>query len=154
MDAGSRQGHQVPRFETRDVVVLKAREFLGTPFHHQGRVKGHGIDCVGLCVEVGKELGIYSGYDSTTYPSHPDGYSLLRHFRRSDLVEIPPQLFKAGDLIIFWIKNPTLPTHAGIVTDRGFIHTYANVGKVIEVTMHRKWRKRIIAAFQYPRIID
>ena len=31
----------------RDDIVAAAREYLDTPFVHQGRVKGVGIDCAG-----------------------------------------------------------------------------------------------------------
>ncbi len=39
-------------------VVRVARTWLGTPYHHQGRVKGAGVDCAGLSVGVAKELGL------------------------------------------------------------------------------------------------
>jgi cell wall-associated NlpC family hydrolase len=29
----------------RAAVVAEARSWLGTPFHHQGRVKAAGVDC-------------------------------------------------------------------------------------------------------------
>ena len=50
----------------RSRIVATAREYLLTPFHHQGRKKGVGIDCVGLIACVGHELGILD-YDCTDY---------------------------------------------------------------------------------------
>ena len=37
---------------TRTDVVAAAREWLGTPFHHQARLRGVGVDCVGLVIGV------------------------------------------------------------------------------------------------------
>ncbi len=33
-------------------VVRTARTWLGTPYHHQGRLKGVGVDCAGLLIGV------------------------------------------------------------------------------------------------------
>ena len=53
-------------------IVDKSREYLNTPFHHQGRVKYHGVDCVGLIICTFRELGIniedVQGY--TNVPHH------------------------------------------------------------------------------------
>jgi cell wall-associated NlpC family hydrolase len=39
-------------------IVEKAREFLGTPWHHDARIKGVGIDCTGLLACTLAELGV------------------------------------------------------------------------------------------------
>lgn len=39
-------------------VIAAARGWLDTPFHHQGRLKGVGVDCIGLVVGVARELGV------------------------------------------------------------------------------------------------
>ena len=41
---------------TKEDVVREAKTWLGTPFHHQGRLKGVGVDCAGVIVCVAKEL--------------------------------------------------------------------------------------------------
>jgi cell wall-associated NlpC family hydrolase len=38
--------------EQRDAVVKLAKEFVGTKFVHQGRVRGAGVDCAGLIEQV------------------------------------------------------------------------------------------------------
>lgn len=43
--------------------VAEAMTWLGTPYHHQGRVKGVGVDCATLLCEVYKEVGLM---DKTT----------------------------------------------------------------------------------------
>ncbi|MBL0320066.1 MAG: hypothetical protein IPP74_12385 [Alphaproteobacteria bacterium] len=39
-------------------IISQARTWLGTPFHHQARLKGKGCDCLGLIVGVADELGL------------------------------------------------------------------------------------------------
>ena len=45
---------------TVDEFIAKLREYIGTPFVHQGRVKGRhgGVDCTGLVVCAAEELDI------------------------------------------------------------------------------------------------
>ena len=61
-------------------IVTQARTWIGTPFHHQARLKGKGCDCLGLIVGVVDELGLkdkhgqpLAGYDEVTYSKEPDG---------------------------------------------------------------------------------
>jgi cell wall-associated NlpC family hydrolase len=37
-------------------IVAAARSWLGTPWRHQGRLKGIAVDCGGLIIGVGREL--------------------------------------------------------------------------------------------------
>lgn len=50
----------------REQIVASARSIIGTPYVHQGRVKGVGVDCVGTILIVAKELNLtqfeISGY--------------------------------------------------------------------------------------------
>lgn len=51
-------------------IVDEARSWVGTPFRHQARIKGLGVDCVGLLVGVGEVLGL-EVYDQTGYGRQP-----------------------------------------------------------------------------------
>jgi cell wall-associated NlpC family hydrolase len=42
----------------RQHIVDTARGWLGVPYRHQGRRKDKGVDCVGLIIGVGAELGL------------------------------------------------------------------------------------------------
>jgi cell wall-associated NlpC family hydrolase len=50
-------------------MVLAARECLGTPFQHQGRVPGVGLDCVGVAIYAARGVGLnpvdVQGYGET-----------------------------------------------------------------------------------------
>lgn len=132
----------------RRKIVEKAREYLGTPFHHQGRLKGIGIDCIGLLSCVAHELGIFTK-DHTNYSRHPDGESLINELSKH-LDEIPPSKMNIGDIIVFTISKRTkYPQHIGFVTDYGMIHTYQGSGKVVEHVLDDKWKRRICACFKF-----
>ena len=38
-------------------MIDEAREWIGTPFVHQGRTKGQACDCLGLVIAVAKAAG-------------------------------------------------------------------------------------------------
>jgi len=134
----------------REQIVAEARTYIGTPFHHQGRLKGVGIDCVGLIVNVGKSFDLV-GHDNTEYSKYPDGKTLMEQIN-SYGVPIDTDKMQPGDVVVFWIVNPRTPTHIGIVTDYGFIHTYADIGKVVEHRFTAAWKKRIVGVYKYPGV--
>jgi len=132
----------------REKIIEEARTYLGTPFVHQGRLKGIGIDCIGLIVNVGKSLDLLHN-DNTTYGRYPDGVTLMAELRKY-FIEKSIEKVQSGDVAVYWLKNPDIPTHVGIVTDYGLIHTYADIGKVVEHKLTKAWSKRLYAAFTYP----
>jgi cell wall-associated NlpC family hydrolase len=64
----------------RQAVISEAESWIGTPFHHQGRVKGRrgGVDCAMLLLEVFRGAGVIT--DDRTIPY----YSQQWHLHRSD----------------------------------------------------------------------
>ena len=133
------------------LIVKKAREYLGTPFHHQGRVKSIGVDCIGLIVGVAQELGLTT-HDSIAYSRYPDGRTLMKELKEH-LIEVPIDESLPGDVLVFWISPKTKnPQHIGFKTDIGLIHTYEHVGKVVEHRMGRTWNKRMLSVFRFPGV--
>ena len=131
---------------TRMEIVEKAREYLGTPFHHQARLKKVGVDCIGLIVCVANELG-FSIEDCTTYSRKPSDVLLLQEMRFK-LDEIPKEEAGFADVLLFWISRTSLrPQHIAYKTDIGLIHTWAHAGKVVETPMGN-WDRRICGAFR------
>lgn len=130
---------------TRNEIVAQARTWLGTPWHHQGRLKGVGVDCIGLVIEVLKELGIQTE-DTTDYSRFPDGKSLqeamARHFVEAD----KPQ---PGDILLMRVTK--MPQHVGFVTDKGVIHSYYGAG-VVETGLGKNWKERVVAAYSVPGV--
>lgn len=138
---------------TRADVATQARTWLGTPFVHQGRIKGLAADCVGLVVGVARELGLVEpGFDFTGYPRSPDGRSLLGECDRL-MQRIAVEDMQAGDVIaIRWESDPQ---HLGILGDYlhgglSMIHALGTPdgrGRVIEHRLHETMQARIVAAY-------
>lgn len=135
----------------RSDVVEKAREYIGTPFHHQGRVKGVGVDCIGLITGVAHELGLFT-HDRTDYSRTPDGKTMLLELGKV-LKPINVDDVQPGDMYIFWMSSCSkFPQHVGILTDHGIIHTYGDVEKVVEQSLDDFWKERIHSAYKYPGV--
>lgn len=64
--------------ERRAAVVEEARSFLRTPYHHQGMVKGAGVDCLTLLILVYRKVGIVA------FDFDPGNYSAEWFLHRSD----------------------------------------------------------------------
>lgn len=144
-------------------VVASARRWLGTRFHHQGRLKrteSHhgGVDCLGLLVGVAEELDIRLPdgapaiiLDRTDYTHHPDTEYLKAQLMRV-LETIPHDGISPGDILLLNIDAS--PQHLGIVSDLnpglGIIHAYAPARAVVEHVLDSGWRQRIVAAYRLP----
>jgi cell wall-associated NlpC family hydrolase len=147
---------------TRDQVVKAARSYVGTPFSHQGRVCGKGVDCVGVVICVAVDLGIkdtngvpFQLHDYPDYSSQPLG-SFVHDEARTRLIEKSVADIKAGDVVT--MKVPYTPSHAGIIAERDgvlyLIHAL-NTGKkprVVEHIIDKVWRSHITGAFTYPGV--
>ena len=122
-----------------------ARTYKGTPFHHQGRVKGVGVDCIGLLVLWAREIGAKID-DVFAYSREPDGRTLIAQLSRQlDRVIGEPSY---GDVLAIWHVDPRLPQHVAIRTPSGILHTNMSVGKVCEHTYTPAWRKRTHSAWR------
>ena len=133
---------------TREMIVAEARKWLGTPFHHQGRVMGHGVDCAGLVACVGKALGL-TCFDATGYGRSPDPRAMGGILAR-ELVGIPVPEARLGDVL--WMAFDKEPQHVAIVTDVGIIHATSAIGRVVEHGVNEIWRRRIRGAFAWPGV--
>ena len=105
--------------EERARVVAEARSWLGTPYHHRGKIKGAGVDCaqLPLCVYVG--AGMLRDFDTGEYPhdwhQHRDeeryaGFVLGVARELGGIDEVRP-----GDLILF--KFGRAYSHGALVID-------------------------------------
>lgn len=136
-------------------IVDTARTWLGTPFHHQARVKGICCDCLGLVVGVVGELGmkdrngqLLAGYDEVVYSKEPDGAYLTQ--KLTDLLEETKEP-QAGDLALFSVRDN--PQHLAIITDYegglGMVHAYAPARKVVEHRLDDDWNSRLVKVFRW-----
>lgn len=130
-------------------IIGYARECMGTPFAHQGRVPGLALDCAGLCVHVAQRLG-YQPKDVIGYSAQPSPGSLesaLADQLCVTRVAETPAARQAGDVLLMRFRAN--PQHLAIFTGENIIHSYSTVGKVVEHRLDGKWESRIVAVYRF-----
>lgn len=134
-------------------VVAIARTWIGTPFRHQGRVKGVGVDCIGLAVGIARELG-REVRDELDYGRTPEAARMMRAMSgHLAPVQVPAgarpgDVLEPGDVVLFnWRGSPT---HIGVFTGGAFVHAYEVEKRVVEMTATRALRRRVVAAWRLP----
>lgn len=155
---------------TINPIVACARGWIGTRFHHQGRLKkteNHkgGVDCLGLLVGVAAELDLraadglsLTSFDKADYPHQPDA-ARLRERLLQLLTPIPIGDILPGDIVLLNIDGN--PQHLAIVSDfsnpsplkgegirLSLIHAYAPARAVVEHGLDGWWQEKIEAAFR------
>jgi cell wall-associated NlpC family hydrolase len=71
---GMRWGRPDGEIVSRSALIAEARSWIGTPFHHQGCLKGVGVDCGGLVRGVSVALGLLPPDYATLIPRRLHGY--------------------------------------------------------------------------------
>jgi NlpC/P60 family putative phage cell wall peptidase len=54
--------------DARAAVLAEAAGWLGTPYHHMGRIKGAGADCLTLLAEIYHRAGVIGPVEIPFYP--------------------------------------------------------------------------------------
>lgn len=145
-------------------IVKTARNWVGTPFRHQGRAKRSqkrrgGCDCLGLLVGVAAELELttakppirpLTAFDETDYGHVPDGRRLEAALD-SLLTKIALGELAPGDVLLMRLDKA--PQHVGIVSDYhagglGIIHALASARRVVEHTLDITWHARIVQGYR------
>ncbi|MBI3150090.1 MAG: peptidase P60 [Betaproteobacteria bacterium] len=136
-------------------IVAIARETIGTPYGHQGRVNGLALDCAGVPVHVARRLGM-SFDDITNYGRLPVPVEMRRALD-ANLVRVAKADMQIGD--VAWIRFQAEPQHFAVVGDYphgGFslIHAYNGAGlrKVVEHRLDAAWLARIVAVWRFPGV--
>ena len=134
---------------TREAIVAAGRSWLDTPFVHEARLKGVGVDCAGVIIGVAREVGLsdydISGYGRVPEPARMRG-ELDANMDRITLAEILP-----GDVL--WCRIERDPQHLALITEIEpevkILHSYQSVGRCVEHRLDEAWRRRIVAVFRF-----
>tara|TARA_R110001606_G_scaffold30344_1_gene93771 strand:- start:20272 stop:20697 length:426 start_codon:yes stop_codon:yes gene_type:complete len=136
---------------TPDDIIAAARECMGTPFKHQARVPGVGIDCAGLLVHCFKALGL-PHQDELGYPRTPyDGQLEKILDSQKSLQRIPVAEAKTGDwLTMRLVRDPQhIALHAGEIRGHTYIiHASSESGKVVHHRLDSLNRARVMGAYR------
>lgn len=140
----------------RTDIVTAARTWIGTPYMHQARHKGVGVDCIGLVIGVARELQMVpAGFDVNGYSRVPDRVSLMRHAHlHMTLVSI--DTMQEGDVVVVSFDRD--PQHFGILATYrpgvlSIIHAASHHGKVVEHRLMFSRSMSFVAAFKLPGVV-
>lgn len=116
----------------RHAIVAEAQSWLGTPYHHHGRIKGVGVDCAQILLAVycdalhlapALDVGAYS----TQWHLHRGEEVYLDWLATAGAVRV--QTPAPGD-IAMWRWGRTF-SHSGIcVAPDEFVHAYVDLGVI------------------------
>lgn len=116
----------------RAAIVAEALSWLGTPYHHHGRLKGVGVDCAQIL------LAVYCDALQLAPPLDVGHYSTQWHLHRSEelyldwlakagarRVEAP----EPGDITMFRVGRTF--SHSGIWTGEHWVHAWHDAGVIL-----------------------
>jgi cell wall-associated NlpC family hydrolase len=117
---------------TREDVISELRDWLGTPYHHAARVKGAGVDCLMLLLEVYGRAGVFArmGVDAAAIAIPRYSRDIMLHRNEETYLEGVRRYAVETDQpapgnIALW-KFGRIYSHAAIITDWPMIiHAYA-----------------------------
>lgn len=125
--------------------VAELLSFVGTPYRHQGRVPGEGMDCVAPLIVAARKFGIVlPDFDVNGYERDPNGSLqplLDQHLRRK-----PRESLALGDVVLNGFRAKS-PQHIAIIVGERYgewelMHGHSMAKKVqIERIQYGKyWR--------------
>lgn len=139
----------------RDKVVSLAREWVGTPYLHQGSVKGVAADCIGFIRGVRAEyLGHDVDYNPTYSPAwgEVDKDELLLKAAHDYFVPVDYEGWKPGDVLVFRVKFAKSAKHCAIaIGPRTMLHAVGN--RAVIETGIGAWSSRVAGVFKFPGVV-
>lgn len=147
---------------SRADIIEVARDYIGTPFQHQGRTH-KGLDCVGLPLCVAEDLGLtdkggvpFKRNDGGGYSAQPTGKIVFQTCCDRMIRKLANQ-FRPGDVLC--MRLPIEPCHVAIVTEYNgvpyIVHAYdGGERKCVEHILDVAWQRKIVAAFEFPGVTD
>jgi cell wall-associated NlpC family hydrolase len=117
--------------EQRQAVVAETLTWLGTPYHHQGRLKGVGVDCAQILIAVYAAVKLINEFDTGYYPcdwmTHRSEERYLGFVSQyAHRVDSP----QPGDIVLY--RFGRCVAHGGIVVAwPTIVHAFAPERKVV-----------------------
>jgi len=114
----------------RQSLIDEAKTWLNTPWHHEGRIKGAGVDCGQILIEIYANCGLI---ERPAVDSYPRDWALHRSEER--YLYVVEQYCHAvnspgpGDIVVY--RNGRSFSHGGIVVAWPLIiHAHTQLGVV------------------------
>lgn len=141
----------------RDDIVEAAREWLGTPYHHQASLRGVGCDCLGLVRGVWRDLvgdepeppPPYSPHWAESLRQETLAAAAMRH-----LLPVQRGEERPGDVLLFRWREHLPAKHCAILSaPDGIVHAHDGAA-VAEVAFTPWWRRHLSHVFSFPGVTD
>ena len=134
----------------KDAIIGAAVQWLDTPYHHQARLKGIGVDCAQFVAAVYEDI---SGKTINTPVYSPEWHL---HNKQEKLLDIlisfgckEKDYMEPGDILTF--KFGRVNSHLGIlISATEFIHARLDIGKVVINSFTGEWKERHQKVFEFP----
>ncbi|MDX2264604.1 MAG: NlpC/P60 family protein [Hyphomicrobiales bacterium] len=134
-------------------VVAAAQGWIGTPYQHQGALRGAGCDCLGLVRGVFAEVTGRAPEAPPPYSrdwAEAAGRETMLEAARRHLREISSGEAAPGDVLIFRMRAGAMAKHAAILSSPSRMIHACEGAPVCEVHLGPWWRRRIASAFRFP----
>jgi cell wall-associated NlpC family hydrolase len=123
-----------PLSDLQQQVLAEAHTWLGTPWHHEGGVKGSGVDCAMLLVRVFASVGAIPAIDPRPYPMdhmlHSGEERFLGWLERFADPIAQGEAPRPGDVVIYRVGR--CYSHGAIVTQwPNIIHAFRDERQVV-----------------------
>ena len=150
----------------RSRTVACARGWQGVRFRHQGQTR-RGVDCIGLLMALGRELGTWTLANDDPlvkeylgYPRIPNPLRLVAALD-SNLTRVPVAAVQSADIALF--RGGRYAQHLGLIDGDRVIHSYEPFGKVDFTRLdarsplggsrrNRTWRELIMIVYLFPGV--
>ena len=136
--------------------IAAIRGMLGTPWHHQGRCPGVGLDCIGLIVCAMRAVGVSVDEPVVDYPRKMHIGLVTEALMRHGYSPVSVAQMGACDVVILNIEGS--PQHAGVITqgrpsEVKYVHVPAIAGrKCVEEVMSDSTIATIYSAWRMPQL--
>jgi NlpC/P60 family putative phage cell wall peptidase len=132
--------------------IEAARRWIGTPYHHQGALRGVGCDCLGLLRGVWRDLYDADAEDPGAYDAsrfRSGGRETLLEAAHRHLIAKASLDISPGDVLLFRLHPMRPVQHCGIAVDQTtMIHAHDGAC-VCEVGL-APWLRRLAFVFTFP----
>ena len=130
---------------TPEKIIEAARSYVGTPFHHGGRLPGVGLDCIGVIVCAARAAGVQHR-DVAAYPLRPNGQ--LRIALNAQMLRVQSAL--PGDVLEMSFGGE--PHHVAVYAGETLIHAYAAVRRCVEQPMVQAWWDKVRWIYRFKEL--
>lgn len=130
---------------TPAAIIAAARECIGTPFAHQGRILNRALDCAGVAVHAARRVGLEVA-EPAAYSRLPNAAMLEWWLDQQPFLERVTDM-QPADLLLMRFTGE--PQHLAVYTGDTIVHAYQSIGRVVEHGLDAKWRRRIVRVYRF-----